>query len=87
MAKIDKLSDRIIVTVAPDELLHLQIRPGSKDYYEAIKATVWRFLATFAPKVIAGRNFPYGDVSVLDGKFVVAFFEKSVDFNKVPGGP
>lgn len=75
----------IRVELEPEEILHFINQGHFLD--DTIRSEVWRKLNTHTPKLMKGKEWRYGDVTVIDGKFSVAFFHDPVDIPKPPEGP
>ncbi len=97
MPKISGDPERVVVTLTPEEIIHrpyfIQDKSGEKPHStgdligDAIRRLAWRLVWTIAARQIAGRVFRYGDVEVVDGKFVVSFYNNPISVPNEPGAP
>ena len=81
----DGLKDRVIVEFEPSEIIHkplyVQIVDEVRPEYightvgDTIRNVAWRSLNLLAPKVVGDRKFQYSGVDVVEGRFVITFFE------------
>ena len=71
----DGNNDRVQVIYSPEELLPKSCGDG-KLYRDVIQAMAWSDLHANAPQIIRGhKKLAYGNTTVLDGKYVVTFYE------------
>ena len=89
----EELKDRVIVEYSPEEILPKDLYIGGEGgsphatgikLGSAIQTTAWRDLCLNAPQVLK-RKFTHGNIQVIDGKFVVTFYEATPTITNPPG--
>ena len=90
----EELKDRVIVEYSPEEILPKELYIGDgggkprgmgMKIGNAIQTTAWRDLCLNAPQTLE-RTFTHGNIQVIDGKFVITFFEELPTITNPPGG-
>ena len=94
MGKITNAQDRIVVEMLPEEILFRPYYVGESGQApqftgemigDAIRRIAWKILFQHGKKLIGKRTFKYGDVDVVDGKFVITFADEFLPTSKEPG--
>lgn len=90
----EKLTDRVIVEYSPEEILPKNVYLRGKENKtvstgevlgNAIQSVAWRDLCINAPQVVEKRDFSHGNIQVIDGLFVITFFDDPPMITEPPG--
>lgn len=94
--RIQVKKDKTHVSFTPEEIIQLPFyvqKDGELPVYagieidDAIRLAAFAKLQRLAGDHVAGRDYKYGSVDVVEGKIVVTFFENVEKIPDPPGGP
>lgn len=71
-------TDRVSIVYSPEEILPkvFDVEKGMLRITDAIKTIAWKDLWANAPQLLKDRELKYGNTTVLDGNYVVTFYEE-----------
>ena len=97
MSEIINNCERTFIVLSPEEVLHRpyylpnenggRLHPSGEAIGDAIRRVAWKLLWMYGSEAVEGQKFDYGDIEVVDGKFVITFYKQKPEIPDEPGGP